>query len=100
MLSNIRYTGLYKYREIEKPDGIPRIVPDELFNRVQELMAKNKKAPAKHKAEDDYLLTTKLFCGSCKSLRLVKAEQAKTHLFTDIINVPLLRKPKLVTKKL
>ncbi len=25
----------------------------------------NKKAPARHKAEDDYLLTTKLFCGYC-----------------------------------
>ena len=28
-------------------------------------MAKNKKAPARHKAEEDYLLTTKLFCGYC-----------------------------------
>ena len=28
-------------------------------------MVKNKKAPARHKAEDDYLLTTKLFCGYC-----------------------------------
>ena len=28
-------------------------------------MAKNKKAPVRHKAEDDYLLTTKLFCGYC-----------------------------------
>ena len=25
-----------------------------------------KKAPAKHKAEDEYLLTTKLFCGKCQ----------------------------------
>ena len=37
----------------------------ELFDRVQEKLAKNKKAPARHKAEDDYLLTTKLFCGYC-----------------------------------
>lgn len=29
-------------------------------------MAANKKAPAKHKAEDEYLLTTKLYCGKCK----------------------------------
>lgn len=28
-------------------------------------MAKNKKNPARHKAEEDYLLTTKLFCGYC-----------------------------------
>lgn len=43
--------------------GIPVIVPKELFDRVQErmAMAKNKKAPAQFKAEDRYLLTTKLF---------------------------------------
>ena len=35
---------------------------------LQEKLAKNKKAPARHKAEDDYLLTTKLFCGDCQSL--------------------------------
>ena len=28
-------------------------------------MEKNRKASARHKAEDDYLLTTKLFCGYC-----------------------------------
>ena len=28
-------------------------------------MAKTKKAPAKFKSEDEYLLTTKLFCGKC-----------------------------------
>ena len=49
------------------PDGIPAIVPQDLFDRVQEKLAKNKKAPARHKAEDDYLLTTKLFCGYCRA---------------------------------
>ena len=34
-----------------------------LFNKVQEKLAKNKKAPARHKAEESYLLTTKLYCG-------------------------------------
>ena len=29
---------------------------------------KNKKAPARHKAEDTYLLTTKLYCGKCGAL--------------------------------
>ena len=42
-----------------------RINKQDLFDRVQEKLAKNKKAPARHKAEDDYLLTTKLFCGYC-----------------------------------
>ena len=65
MLNNRRYIGEYAFRDIVVPDGIPAIVPKELFDRVQEKMAKNKKAPARHKAEDDYLLTTKLFCGYC-----------------------------------
>ena len=65
MLHNRRYIGEFQYRDVIVPDGIPAIVPQELFDRVQEKLAKNKKAPARHKAEDDYLLTTKLFCGYC-----------------------------------
>ena len=52
--------GEYSYRDVVKEGGIPAIIPKELFERVQERLAKNKKAPARHKAEDDYLLTTKL----------------------------------------
>ena len=65
MLTNRRYIGEFSYRDVIIPDGIPAIVPQDVFDRVQEKMAKNKKAPARHKAEDDYLLTTKLFCGYC-----------------------------------
>lgn len=65
MLKNRRYIGEYQYRDVLIPDGIPAIVPKELFDRVQEKIERNKKAPARHKAEDDYLLTTKLFCGYC-----------------------------------
>ena len=64
LLKNRRYIGEYQYRDILIPDGIPAIVPKDLFDRVQAKMEKNKKAPARHKAEDDYLLTTKLFCGA------------------------------------
>lgn len=68
ILHNRKYIGEYKYRDIVVPDGIPALVPTDLFERVQEQMKKNQKAPARHKAEDDYLLTTKLFCGSCKAM--------------------------------
>ena len=68
ILHNRKYIGEYKYRDIVVPDGIPALVPTDLFERVQSKMQKNKKAPARHKAEDDYLLTTKLFCGSCKAM--------------------------------
>lgn len=65
LLKNRRYMGELSYRDVVIPDGIPAIVPKDLFDRVQKKMEKNQKAPARHKAEDDYLLTTKLFCGYC-----------------------------------
>ena len=68
VLHNRKYIGEYSYREIVTPGGIPAIVPQDLFDRVQAKTTKNKKAPAQHKAEDDYLLTTKLFCGTCGAM--------------------------------
>ena len=65
LLNNRRYIGEYTYRDIVVPNGIPAIVSQDLFEQVQERLVKNKKAPARHKAEEDYLLTTKLFCGYC-----------------------------------
>lgn len=77
MLHNRKYIGEYKYRDVVIPNGIPAIVPVDLFNRVQEKLAKNKKAPARHKAEDNYLLTTKLYCGKCKSFMV--GESGTSH---------------------
>ena len=68
MLKNRKYIGEYSYRHIVTPGGIPAIVPQDLFDRVQKRLEANKKAPARHKAEDDYLLTTKLFCGTCGAM--------------------------------
>ena len=68
LLKNRKYIGEYSYREIVTPGGIPAIVPQDLFDRVQKRLAANRKAPARHKAEDDYLLTTKLFCGMCGAM--------------------------------
>ena len=64
------YAEYYSADLAEKvvPDAIPPIIPLELFEDVQEKIAKNKKAPARHKAEESYLLTTKLYCGKCGAL--------------------------------
>ena len=43
-------------------------VPEDLFCRVQQRMEKNKRAPARAKAHEEFLLTTKLFCGKCERL--------------------------------
>lgn len=68
ILHNRKYIGEYSYRHIVTPGGIPAIVPQDLFDRVQLRLETNRKAPARHKAEDDYLLTTKLFCGTCGAI--------------------------------
>lgn len=68
LLKNRKYIGEYSYRHIVTPGGIPAIVPQDLFDRVQQRLETNRKAPARHKAEDDYLLTTKLFCGTCGAM--------------------------------
>ncbi len=68
LLKNRKYIGEYKYGKVIIPDGIPGIIDKELFERVQMRMAANKKAPARAKAEEEYLLTTKLFCGQCGRL--------------------------------
>lgn len=68
MLQNKRYIGTYTYKGTEIPNGIPRIIDDDLFMQVQEMMEKNRKAPARARAKEEYLLTTKLFCGHCKEM--------------------------------
>ena len=95
LLKNRRYIGEYQYREIIVPDGIPAIVPLDLFERVQAKMAKNKKAPARHKAEDDYLLTTKLFCGYCGAYLCGESGTSRTgivHHYYKCVSVKKKRK--------
>ena len=68
LLKNRKYIGEYRYQDVVIEGGVPAIVPEALFNRVQERMEKNRHAPAMAKAKEDYLLTTKLFCGTCERL--------------------------------
>jgi DNA invertase Pin-like site-specific DNA recombinase/TolA-binding protein len=66
MLHNRRYIGEYRHGKTVNPGAIPAIVSRELFDSVQAKLAKNAQAPARATAKDDkYLLTTKLFCGTC-----------------------------------
>lgn len=79
ILHNRKFLGEYKYRDIVVPNGIPIIIPQDLFERVQQRLAKNRKAPARHKAEDDYLLTTKLFCGTCGAMMVGESGTSSTE---------------------
>ena len=68
LLTNKRYIGENHFKDIVMPGSIPAIVDKDLFEEVQQKIKKNSRAPARHKAEDDYLLTTKLFCGMCGAM--------------------------------
>ena len=68
LLRNKRYIGYYIYKDTETPGGMPRIIEDELFERVQHILNKNKAAPARSRGREEYLLTTKLFCGYCREM--------------------------------
>lgn len=65
VLKNRKYIGEYKYQDVVISGGVPAIVSEDVFNRVQARMEKNKQSPAAAKAQERYLLTTKLFCGMC-----------------------------------
>lgn len=77
LLKNRKYIGEYRYQDVVIAGGVPAIVPEDLFYRVQERMEKNRHAPAMSKAKEDYLLTTKLFCGKCE--RMMVGESGKSH---------------------
>ena len=77
MLSNKSYMGIYHYNGIEIPGGVPAIVSEDIFKVVERRMAQNKHASAKNKAEEKYVLTTKLFCGKCHSMMVGDSAQKK-----------------------
>lgn len=78
ILTNKSYIGIYRYNikdrrtgethRYEIEGGMPKIVDRELFELAQSKLNINSKSPARGRAKEDYLLTTKLFCGQCKEM--------------------------------
>lgn len=72
-LHNRSYVGEYKWGDIIVPDGFPPLVSVETFDKVQDMMAKNKhggRGGAKKLKTNslegvDFWLTGKLVCGEC-----------------------------------
>lgn len=78
ILNNEKYTGVYIYKDKRIEGGMPRIVDDETFWKVQELLKTNKRAPAHKWSRADYILTDKLFCGKCGSGMVGESGTSKT----------------------
>lgn len=66
ILNNRKYLGIYIYNGQEIVGGMPQIIDNDLFNKVAEKMAENKKSPARSRAKAQYILSGKLYCGYCK----------------------------------
>lgn len=67
ILANEKYTGLYRFEDIEIRDAVPRIITDEEFEKARKRSERNKRsrrAPVHNPVE--FLLTGKLFCGHCE----------------------------------
>lgn len=65
MLKNRKYIGDYCYGDMIIPGGVPALIEKVVFERVQRRMEANRKTPGKAKAKDEYLLSGKVFCGTC-----------------------------------
>ena len=65
LLTNPKYIGRYEYMGVVIEDAIPRIIDDDTFEKVQQRVQRNRRAPAAAKGAVDFHLTGKLFCGKC-----------------------------------
>lgn len=70
ILRNDKYIGTYRFGDVVVENGMPAIVDKELFEKVQSMRRHNGVVRARTKAHEEYLLTTKLFCGHCGSLMI------------------------------
>lgn len=70
LIHNEKYKGIYKWNDIVISGGMPRIIDDELFEKVQRVTTtkKNPYSNARRRTNNGlYLLTGKVFCGKCGS---------------------------------
>ena len=64
ILKNETYNGVYHFGSSRIPDGVPKIIDDDLWMICQEL---RKKTASKHTRVFDYALSGKCTCGLCGS---------------------------------
>ena len=88
ILRNEKYCGMYVFNKVEAkdafnqrnnhllkddseiiriPGGMPRIISDEQFFSVQEILKHRRRSSTNAKAKESYLLAGKIICGACGS---------------------------------
>ena len=76
MIRNEKYKGIYSFGGVRVPDGMPRIVSDELFDEVQDAL--EHRSSMTRPVSDNYLLTGKLYCGYCTKPMIGTSGTSKT----------------------
>ena len=76
---NERYRGIYIYGDTRIEGGIPPIVDDVLWYKVQEVLNVKKSKNRHHcPSDEDYILTGKLRCGKCGGYMIGMSGRSKT----------------------
>ena len=78
ILRNDKYIGVYRYDDVVIENCVPPIIDKKLFEKVQAMFKHNYAARARTKAIEDYLLSTKLFCGHCGAAMVGESGTSKT----------------------
>lgn len=78
MFRNERYIGVYQHGDIRHESGaMPRLISQEVWDRVQERIKEVNQGPARGKAKVDYLLSGKLYCGHCQDTMVGESGKGK-----------------------
>ena len=70
ILHNDRYLGIYRYADVVIPGGMPQLIDQGTFDKVQARFEQNKRTGSQRKADAEaprFWLTGKLYCGECKT---------------------------------
>lgn len=70
IFSNRKYIGEYKYMDVIIPNGVPALVSEDLFYKVQKRLKTLAPATKRARVSTNYLLSQKLFCGHCGGLMI------------------------------
>ena len=86
MLSNRKYIGEYIYDGIEVLGGCPALIDVKLFDAVQAMLGKKKRAPAASTGRVTYHLLGKAYCGECGSRLVGDAGTSRRGVRHDYYN--------------
>ena len=78
VLQNEKYIGVYQYKDVRIEGGVPAIIDVETFQKAQRVRKRNRRINWKRWSVAEYLLTGKLFCGSCGDMMVGVSGTSKT----------------------